>query len=821
MLAVLSILAWVQLVATTDAFSPVSSQSRSLLTQYEHTLDRRNRIQVGPVFATKGGGGSVTANKGKNISASLKSSGNKSTAKRHNNNRSKRRSNTKKSSRRRYKRTSRPYANYNTEELKQLTEYHLSKSIPSEKANDNQETTLIGDMSAEQMQEFAKLISSWSKLSTNNRGERTLAAEMSEQCLRELIEEKLAGNKRIVQFMNADMYHSVIRAWLKTNSHVDLLHATSLLDLMERTHKGEDKISSNSIRCYATVLDGWCKSRYSGAEVKAEELLHRMSQRCAGEIDVRYYNNVMNRIAVSGKKDAGKQAERLLNVLIESYKKGKGNFVPDRSSFNTVIKAYARTPANTKNGKHAAKDARRILSMMEDAASSGLGGIARDIEPDKVSCTSILTAWANSGERDAGERAEQLLQRMEDMYSRGNLGIKPDTVTYNAVIKVWGRCGSRQAGERSEALLRKMFKLYEEGNADVRPDDVTFNSVIHNIANSNEPDSPKRANRLLEQMEQSYEAGIIAAKPDIISYNSVLDAFAKSHRPGAAADAEEMLDNLENSYDSGVWNIEPDVYSYNIVISAWGKRGEAHKAVALLDRMTSGPLKGKTAIKPDTTTYNSVLNAWSQSSDRNAPVKALGLLEIMFRLYEGGDKTAQPDVLSISTVINAFSKSKFPGKSREARNLLRRMKKLYEQGEKKMQPNVYVYAAVLNTCAYAFGRNEEKEEALKVGIETYEELQSSNIEANHVVYGSFIRLCRKLMPMDDARRNHFITRAFRQCCSDGMVGEYVLKQLRAVPDVYTSMLQSYIVDVNVPIEDLSLPKKWSRNVRDRRQNRFR
>jgi hypothetical protein len=145
----------------------------------------------------------------------------------------------------------------------------------------------------------------------------------------------------------------------------------------------------------------------------------------------------MNRIAVSGKKDAGKQAERLLNVLIESYKKGKGKVIPDRSSFNTVIKAYARTPANTKNGKHAAKDARRILSMMEDAASSGLGGIAKDIEPDKVSCTSILTAWANSGERDAGEKAEQLLQRMEDMYSRGNLGIKPDTVTYNAVIKVW------------------------------------------------------------------------------------------------------------------------------------------------------------------------------------------------------------------------------------------------------------------------------------------------------------------------------------------------------------------------------------------------
>ena len=94
------------------------------------------------------------------------------------------------------------------------------------------------------------------------------------------------------------------------------------------------------------------------------------------------------------------------------------------------------------------------------------------------------------------------------------------------------------------------------------------------------------------------------------------------------------------------------------------------------------------------------------------------------------------------------------------------------------------------------------------------------MEANHVVYGSFIRLCRKLIPEDDARRNHFITRAFRQCCSDGMVGEIVLKQLRAVPDVYMTLLQAHITESELSYEELSLPKKWSRNVKDRKQHRF-
>ena len=130
-----------------------------------------------------------------------------------------------------------------------------------------------------------------------------------------------------------------------------------------------------------------------------------------------------------------------------------------------------------------------------------------------------------------------------------------------------------------------------------------------------------------------------------------------------------------------------------------------------------------------------------------------------------------------------------------------------------MQPNIYVYTAVLNACAYTFGKSEEKEEALKIGIETFQELQSSpRIETNHVAYGSFIRVCRRLMP-DDSRRNHFITRAFKQCCADGQLGEYALKQIRAVPKLYDSLLQAYIGDDGeVLYEDL--PSSWTRNVKD-------
>ena len=194
-----------------------------------------------------------------------------------------------------------------------------------------------------------------------------------------------------------------------------------------------------------------------------------------------------------------------------------------------------------------------------------------------------------------------------------------------------------------------MLERYDAtGDPDVRPDDVTFNSVIHAISNDpkDRVDAPRRAMRLLEMMESMSLGGGGGTKPNIISYNSVLNAFAKSGGgPQSARRAEEMLNRLEDSYDksrrgegkggdgAAPSKVCPDVYSYNIVISAWANCGNADRAVALLDRMTHRT-KGGADLNQDATTYNSVLHAWAQSSDRNAPVKALGLLEIMIRLHE-------------------------------------------------------------------------------------------------------------------------------------------------------------------------------------------
>lgn len=365
---------------------------------------------------------------------------------------------------------------------------------------------------------------------------------MAEQCLRELIEEENVSLSTSVNASSAsssssaitppDLYYLVIKARLDVgkgrggkiggkgnSSYRALRHATSLLDLMERqqrkrrqqclgqhqqhTQKQKQYLKPSLspllsvMKCYTVVLDGWCKSKTPGSESRAEELLRRMMKtmamtivergysgggvvdEAAGVVLVRQYNNVMNRIATSGKPNAGAEAERLLYELIAASSLSSSSspsysldnvpctavsttacsststarapppalrplLAPDRISFNTVIKAYANA-----GGEHAVANAERILSVMENyrPPSSQKPSVRKvtNTAPDKISYTSVLMSYASSCSNrnsvDAGERAEELLERMTKLHEDGGGGVgddvKPDTVIYNAVLKVW------------------------------------------------------------------------------------------------------------------------------------------------------------------------------------------------------------------------------------------------------------------------------------------------------------------------------------------------------------------------------------------------
>jgi pentatricopeptide repeat protein len=141
------------------------------------------------------------------------------------------------------------------------------------------------------------------------------------------------------------------------------------------------------------------------------------------------------------------------------------------------------------NPSKAAQFAERMLEIMQHESSSN-----HRVEPDLVTYNSVINAWSKSGLRDAGEKSQVLLQRMEE------LGLKPDTISFNAAISAWANSNDSSAGQRAELLLQKMSKLGEAGHVDAKPNTTSFNSAIAAWTNSRSAFAANKAEAILRRM---------------------------------------------------------------------------------------------------------------------------------------------------------------------------------------------------------------------------------------------------------------------------------------------------------------------------------
>jgi hypothetical protein len=126
-----------------------------------------------------------------------------------------------------------------------------------------------------------------------------------------------------------------------------------------------------------------------------------------------------------------------------------------------------------------------------------------------------VDAWANSGEAGAAaQRAEKLLQQMYELFkSGGHESLRPTTGVFNAVIKAWANSREKIAPVRAEQILDWMQTL----DLDVQPDKFTLNTTMHAYARAGGPEAAKKAQELLARMHAMYQNGNILAKPDTIS----------------------------------------------------------------------------------------------------------------------------------------------------------------------------------------------------------------------------------------------------------------------------------------------------------------
>ena len=416
---------------------------------------------------------------------------------------------------------------------------------------------------------------------------------------------------------------------------------------------------------YNSVINAHATSRRSkreGAD-RALQLLEEMKTSDDKDVqpDSITYGSVIKCLTNAGGKANAEQAEELLNELERLHKESgqDDGLAPNTIIYNSVLDAFA----SIRGGGGIAR-AEAILDRMEDLRAGG----TTDVSPDAFTFSSLIKAWTStstSGKknkksdddsdgsdsdllgRSAAERAQQLLDRMEQLHRDGDDNVKPTTVVYNSVIAAWAKSGEAGSAERAEDLLARMQQMAKtSGDADIRADTISFNTVIDAWARAEEYGSAERAENLLNSMERQYIAGDDAVKPDIKSFNSCINAWSRTGGPGAGLRAEQLLDRIEALYeDTEDEDIKPNQITYASVIHAHAKsfkKGCGEFAEAILDHMEElYEDDGVVEARPNPIAFSAVLQAWKNSEAGLSPPRAEGLL---MRMLEFVDRSNGRDV---------------------------------------------------------------------------------------------------------------------------------------------------------------------------------
>lgn len=236
------------------------------------------------------------------------------------------------------------------------------------------------------------------------------------------------------------------------------------------------------------------------------------------------------------------------------------------------------------------------------------------VAPNLESYTLLVKSWLRSPQPGAAQRAQDVVQQMEDRLRRGTSDLVPDAHLYNTVLTKWSRTTAAASQQQQQhhreyqehyhqtsakclTLLQDMEELFrksirsnnEDADGNKRttkqqqphqqrcrriPNTVSYNIVLHTLAKTQHlqqrlPDQddvvPTQVMDILRRMKDLYQNhGRLDCRPDVITYTSCIDVVAKN---GNGEEAEALLLELEKAYreSGGQEALQPNIRTYTSV----------------------------------------------------------------------------------------------------------------------------------------------------------------------------------------------------------------------------------------------------------------
>lgn len=526
------------------------------------------------------------------------------------------------------------------------------------------------------------------------------------------------------------------------------------------------------------------------------------------------------------------EALKLLQWMVETSPTHPVDLIPRVNAFATTISAFAKVG----NGPEKSME---VLDWMLTLYDEGKG------PAPKSSCfNALLDAWVKSGRRDAGIRAEQILDWMQQLHDTKGMETAPNIISWNTAINVWGNSPVADAAENAEALLRKMISQFEAGSS-VEPENISFISVMNAWANSGRKNAPDRVIMLLDLM-RNMAKGSNSLQINSYAYSVLLKAYEKTERPVSTQESNHAvlqilgaLDQIkvegieatpaihngaimalcnfsvvsavlyfievEESYRTGKATI--DVRTFNSGLSAMAilnRQDASDRATDVLDRMKRYS-KSDRSVTPDQTTSNVMLKLLSRSPSTDGAARADDLLADMESQIH-----FQCTQASYVTVVIAWGRSDDRGKFDRIKALLARYRAKASSGTVANPTSPNVYNAVLSVCRH----NEIidlNERALDMVGYTLDMLRDDDlVRPDETTYLTLFQAFHRLLGHSDIQHlRGVLEREIGYCIKDGLVSKAIVEVIyQACPALFSSLFGE-----NVPPDEVKIPAAWSKKLR--------
>jgi molybdopterin converting factor small subunit len=352
--------------------------------------------------------------------------------------------------------------------------------------------------------------------------------------------------------------------------------------------------------------------------------------------NVREFNLVLESIAsecTSNKKDSGVDvisrasiAEALVRKLDAENATGEGSFKADISTYNILMKVWARAAQTLAEGRGRG-DINQVIHAMDDV-------------PEELTFGGVYTA------KDAAHRAAMILEDLEQNYLTGKSEVAPNTFGYNIVLDGLGKCQSKDSPQEVLKIFEKMKLWNTKGVLDPN--------------HKKGEDEEEYINTDASQWQ--------AIKPDSITYSVIMETLGQSKDPEVVAKVDDLLEELEAEYEkTNDYNLKPVTRVYNAAINAYLKHAGtpqkardasskgwiyAKKVHSILNALTKKwEDTGDESYQPDITTYTMVIDAYGRCNDVAAVERGEILFEKVYKKWiETGDEKLKPSSRTFTVV---------------------------------------------------------------------------------------------------------------------------------------------------------------------------